>query len=257
MTNQSPTTQDRVRSVLIIVATAATIVFNSLAGSGMIGGPTTGEVSDRYPTILTPAGYAFSIWSLIYAGLVAFSIYQVLPRNLVRFRPVRSLYVITCVLNCAWLYFFQREQMAVCLAVIAALQITLVVILVQFRRSAESKGAIFTSVPFGLYAGWVTAAALVNFTIFLVAAGVSMPAAGWTAIGVTCLLAGAGIAAAVRFSLSNYVFPLSVAWAATAIAVKQSGSTALVITAAVCVIACLLLAASYVMDKPESTVREA
>ena len=55
-----------------------------------------------------------------------------------------------------------------------------------------------------------------------------------------------GIAVAVRFGLSNYVFPLAVAWAAAAIAVKQSGNTAIVITSAICVIACLLLAASYV-----------
>jgi benzodiazapine receptor len=248
---QPATTQDRIRSVLIIVATIATIVFNSLAGAGYIGGATTGEVSNRYPTILTPAGYAFSIWSLIYAGLIAFSVYQAFTRNLVRFRPVRSLYVITCVLNCAWLYFFHREQMGVCLALITALQITLIVILIQFRRSAEPAGSIVTSGAFGLYAGWVTAAALVNFSIFLVYAGASVSAAGWTAIGIASLIAAAGIAAAVRFSLPNYFFPLAVAWAATAIAVKQSGSTAIVITASICVIACLLMAASYVMNQPE------
>ena len=252
MTTQSPTTQDRIRSILVIVATAATIVFNSLAGMGKVGSVTTGEISDRYPTILTPAGYAFSIWSLIYVGLIAFSIYQVLGRNLVRFRSVRSLYVITCVLNCAWLYFFHREQIGVCLGIIAALQITLVVILVQFKRSGEASGAIFTKAPFGLYAGWVTAASLVNFSLFLVYAGAPLSAGAWTAIGVTCLLAAAGIAAAVRFSLANYVFPIAVAWAATAIAVKQSGQTAIIITAAICVIACLLMAASYVMDQPES-----
>lgn len=247
--SQSPTTQDRIRSILIIIATAGTIVFNSLAGSGYIGGVTTGEVSDRYPTVITAAGYAFSIWSLIYLGLVAFSIYQAMPGNLVRFRPVRSLYVVTCVLNCAWLYFFHREQMAVCLAILAALQITLVIILTLFRRSGETAGSIFTSAPFGLYAGWVTAATLLNFVIFLVAAGVSLSSTAWTAIGVVCLIAAAGIAAAVRFGLSNYVFPLAIAWAAAAIAVKQSGNTAIVITSAICVIACLLLAASYVMEK--------
>jgi hypothetical protein len=255
MSTQAPTTQDRIRSVLIIIATAATIVYNSLAGTGRIGGVTTGEVSDRYPTILTPAGYAFSIWSLIYAGLIAFSIYQALPRNLVRFRSVRSLYVITCVLNCAWLYFFHREQMGVCLALITGLQVTLVVILVQFKRFDDASGAIATKGAFGLYAGWVTAAALVNFSIFLVQSGASMSSGAWTVVGVISLLAAAAIAAVVRFSLSNFVFPLAVAWAATAIAVKQSGSTAIVITASICVIASLVMAASYVMTQPEGPKR--
>ena len=245
------------RSILLIVATVATIVFNSMASAGYIGSVTTGEISDRYPTIITPAGYAFSIWSLIYLGLIGFSIYQALTRNLARFRPVRPLYVITCVLNCAWLYFFHREQLGVCLAIITALQISLVVMLVQFKRSNDTAGALLTQGVFGIYAGWVTAASLVNFAIFLVYAGVTMSNAAWSAIGVTALIAAAGIAAAVRFSLSNYFFPLAVAWAAAAIAIRQSGNTAIVVTAAICVIACLLLAASYVMSKPSYPISEA
>ena len=87
------------RATLVIVATIATIAFNGLAAAGLVNGVTPDVISDKYPTILTPAGYAFSIWSLIYLGMAAFSVYQFLPANLVRFRPVRSLYIFSCLLN--------------------------------------------------------------------------------------------------------------------------------------------------------------
>ncbi|MBA3770315.1 MAG: tryptophan-rich sensory protein, partial [Blastocatellia bacterium] len=95
---------DRLRAVLVLVATAAVIIFNALAASGRLFGVDTGDVSNRYPTVITPAGYAFSIWSLIYLGLVAFSIYQLLPVQLAKFRGVRTMYLLSCVFNCAWLF---------------------------------------------------------------------------------------------------------------------------------------------------------
>src|SRR5688572_22486589 len=90
---------DRMRSILVLAATIGVIVFNWLAATGRLGSD-TGAISDKYPTMLTPAGYAFSIWSLIYLGIIAFSIYQMLPANLSRFRSVRSFYIFSCALNC-------------------------------------------------------------------------------------------------------------------------------------------------------------
>ncbi len=240
---------DRMRSILVLVATIATIVYNGLAATGYVNDVTPDAVSDRYPTILTPAGYAFSIWTLIYIGIIAFSIYQLLPRNLARFRPVRSLYVVSCVLNCAWIYFWHHDQIAICLLVILALLFTLILIVRQFSLDAESGGALFTKIPFGIYAGWVTAATLVNFVVFLNYLGVSFGSQTWNAIGVALILLAAVVAAAVRWKLKNYIFPMSIAWAATAIAVKQSGNTAIVVAAAVCVIICLILTLSFVMDQ--------
>ena len=84
-----PARSDRFRSYLVLAATAGTIIFNWLAAVGRVGGVTPKEISDNYPTVVTPSGYAFTIWSLIYAGLVAFSIYQLLPRNVTRYRTLR------------------------------------------------------------------------------------------------------------------------------------------------------------------------
>ena len=63
-----------------IVAYIMTLIVNGLAGSTtIIGGKLTADISDANPTFITPAGYVFSIWGVIYILLGAFVIYQVLP----------------------------------------------------------------------------------------------------------------------------------------------------------------------------------
>lgn len=241
-------------AVLVLAATLGTIAFNSLAAAGYVNGVTPAAISARYQTILTPAGWAFSIWSLIYVGITAFSVYQLLPSAAARFDRVRMLYIVSCVLNCAWIYFWHHDQIAICLAVITALLVTLILILWQLRGDAPAREALFTKAPFGLYAGWVTAATLVNLTVWLTAANVDITAQAWKAIGIACLLVAAAAAVIVRFKFRNFLYPIAVAWAATAIAVKQSGSTAIIVAAAVCVIVCLIMSLSFVMDQKRSTI---
>lgn len=244
---------DPFRAILVLVATVGTIAFNGLAATGYVNDVTPAAISDKYPTILTPAGYAFSIWSLIYVGMIAFSIYQLLPSKLERFRQVRTLYILSCLLNCAWIYFWHREAIGVCLILITALLASLVLIMWQFRGAASAREALFTKAPFGLYAGWVTAATLVNLAVFLVASGAAISDNVWNIIGVASLLIAAAAAVVVRFRLRHFLYPVAVAWAATAIAVKQTGHLAIIVTAAVCVIVCLILAISFVMDQKSST----
>ncbi len=244
-----PNAQDRMRSILTMVATLATVVFNAIAGAGYVNDVSPAVVSDRYPTVITPAGYAFSIWSLIYVGLIAFSVYQLLPRNLVRFRRVRSLYVISCALNCAWIYSWHHDQIGYCLGIIAALLFVLIAMLAQFEPETSGIGKVVTRGVFGIYAGWVTAATLVNGAIFLRSEDIQLSIFAWSTLGVTALSIALIAGVAARITLRNFTFPLAIAWAATAIAVKQSGNTAIVVAAAICVIVSLVMAISFVMDK--------
>ncbi|MDH5779591.1 MAG: hypothetical protein OEZ29_03260, partial [Candidatus Bathyarchaeota archaeon] len=53
-----------------VVAFIVTVAVNILAGSTtLLGGKMSGDISDLYPTLITPAGYTFSIWGLIYTLL--------------------------------------------------------------------------------------------------------------------------------------------------------------------------------------------
>jgi benzodiazapine receptor len=229
------------RSVLVVIATLGMIGFNSMAAIGYINETTPKMISDKNLTILTPADYAFSIWSLIYVGLTAFSIYQLLAR---RFEVVRTPYILSCVLNCAWIYFWLFDSVLICLLIIIALWLSL---LWTYYAASPGNGrgdTWFVKAPLGLYAGWVTVAGLVNLAVAARRVDFDLSTLG----GVVLVAVGAAIGVAVAVTMRNYFFPLAVAWALTAIAIKQSGHTAIVVSAAVGVVACLISALSFVIN---------
>ena len=246
---------DKLQPVLVLIATIGMIVFNYFAATGILGGVATNVVSDRYPTQITPAGYAFAIWSLIYLGCIAFSIYQFLPSQRERFRSIRRIYIVSCVANCAWLYFWSREMVVVCLGVILILLATLAFINVRLQKTETAGEFWLAKFPFGIYFGWVTAATILNATIALVYLGVKPADSTAILMGAGLLLVAAGLGVIIRLKLTNYFYPLAIAWALTAIAVKQSGKTLIVAAAAVGVIACLIAAISFVMNMPSSENR--
>jgi len=61
----------------ILLCAILQVALPSLPTIG-IGEP-IGEQSDSVQTIITPAGWAFSIWGPLFAGSLAYAIYQILP----------------------------------------------------------------------------------------------------------------------------------------------------------------------------------
>ncbi len=233
---------DLFRAILVIAATVGTIAVNFMASTGKFGGVSVEAISAKYPTPITPSGFAFTIWSLIYLGLLAFSIYQIVGNNLSRFRSIRSLYILSCALNCSWIFFWVQERIDISFVIIAAL--FLVLLLINSRSNSPKNYAEYWSVkaPFGLYFGWVTAATLVNLAVLLTS--VNRPIS--SIIGALFILAAAAMGILIRVKFTSYLFPLAVAWAATGIAVKQSGDTWIVVASAAAVVACLISAMSFV-----------
>lgn len=239
---------ERIKQFLVIIATVGVIFFNWLAASGRLGGMETGAISDKYPTLITPAGYAFAIWSLIYVGLIAFSVYQALPKNAGKFSDLRRIYILSCAANCAWLYFWHQEMLAVCVAVIFILLGTLAFINVKLKTTAALADFWLVKFPFGLYFGWVTTAAILNAAIALVYLKVQMSSSIAVFSGAALILTATILGVIIRFQLNNVFYPLAIAWALTAIAVKQSGQTLIVASAAVGVIVLLIAALSFLVN---------
>lgn len=239
---------DKFRSYLVPLATFGTIAFNWLAAVGRVNGVSPSDISDKYPTPITPAGYAFSIWSVIYLGMIAFSIYQMLPRNAARFRSIRSLYIMTCALNCGWIYMWHSDQIAICLVLIFLLAVCLFLINLNLKVTTGPGEYWLAKAPFSIYFGWVTAATLVNFAILLVQMNISV--SPWLGIGLILFAAALGVI--LRIRLVNYLYPLAIAWALTAIGVKQSGQTLIVAAAAIGTIACLIASLSFVVGLPST-----
>ena len=251
---------DSFRAVLVAAATLGIIAFNFLAATGRLNGVDTGAISDKYSTPVTPAGYAFSIWTLIYIGLIAFSIWQLVPANRARFANIRSFYILSCALNCGWLYMWHTDQIAICSLLLFLLAVMLFFINLYLRKTEGVGDYWFVKAPFGLYFGWVTAATLVNFAILLVYWRVELSEAAWMITSVLLILVAAAFGVLIRIRLNNYLYPLAIAWAVAAIGVKQSGNTAVVVASAIALIACLIATLSFVLglpstDNPRESVR--
>jgi benzodiazapine receptor len=104
--------RDRLRQLSVVLTVLVTIVVNVLANALPINGLDQRQISDRFRVYFVPAGYAFSIWGLIYIGLVAFAILQALPsqRQNPRLRAVGWWVVLSGVANYAWIFLWHYEQ---------------------------------------------------------------------------------------------------------------------------------------------------
>jgi translocator protein len=252
----SSTFTGRFWAILVLLSTIGMIAVNYLAATGAINGVTPAQISERYPTLATPANYAFSIWMLIYAGLLAFSVYQLLPANVQKYRRLfRTIYIASCVLNGLWVYFWHSQRITLCFAIIILLCVCLFLIN-RFLRTSKSAGEYWlVNGPFGLYFGWVTAAMLVNFSVLLVSWNFPISPSTWNVIGVVIVLLAGILGVLMRIRLGNYFYPLAIAWALTAVAIKQSGNTPIVFAAAVSVVGCLIASLSFVLKLPDANSR--
>nr|WP_283657567.1 TspO/MBR family protein [Paenibacillus sp. RC343] len=90
-----------------IIAFIAVIVVNILASTLPIGGRSTAAVSNMYPTLLTPAGYAFSIWSVIYLLLACFVVYQATSAGQTKtsVQSIGVFFILSCIFNMIWIFF--------------------------------------------------------------------------------------------------------------------------------------------------------
>ena len=140
------------RQVFVVLSTIAVIVVNALASTLPLNNLTMAEISDRFDVFFLPAGYAFSIWGLIYLALIAYSIYQVLPsqRDNPRLRQTGWLYVLSCVANIAWLFLWHYEYFALTI-------VAMVVGLFVLSRWAQGLPGL----------GWVLAAKAAIVLVFL------------------------------------------------------------------------------------------
>lgn len=225
-----------------VIGYAVVLTVNTLANALPINGITSGEVSDRYPTLVTPAGYVFTIWGVIYALLAVFVVYQALPsqRDDARLRRLGGAFAISCACNAAWLFAWHYQVIALSWILIATLLITLAVCYERLRGPVESwREYVAVRLSFSVYLGWVTVATVANTAVLLVDVGIE----GGQAWGVAAIVAASLVGAAMLVRRGDAVVAAVLVWSLIGIAVRQSDSAAVVIVA---VVAASLLAVAAV-----------
>lgn len=228
--------RDIIRQIVNVVTTIAVIVVNGLANALPINGQTTGEISDRFDVYFVPAGYVFSIWGLIYLGLIAFTVYQALPsqRTNPRLRSMGYLYALSGAANVAWLVLWHYEQFPWTMVAMVVLLLSLIGIYLRLgigRRRVSPVENWLVRVPFSIYLGWVTVATIANATQLL-------DYLGWNGWGIApavwaviMIIAATLITLAVSFTRGDVGYVLVIVWALAGIALKHSSTPLVAVSA--------------------------
>ena len=233
-----------------------TVIVNSLAGSTTIlGGKLTAEISDANPTLITPAGYVFSIWGIIYILLGAFVVFQALPSQQGKGfqKSVGWLFVLSSIANIVWLFLWQFEYLSFSVVVIFLLLATLILIYLRLnigKSEVSLREKLAVHVPFSVYLGWITIASIANVSVFLVSVnwdGLGISAETWATLIIIVALIITVLVLATR---KDIAYSLVIIWALVGIAVKQSGNQNIVtLTEASAIIVLVALAATILLSK--------
>lgn len=167
----------------------ATLVMNYAAGTGALYKLSIGEISDRYPTLLTPAGWAFSIWGLIYLLLILFTGYQWFAwtkgKNEDSLKPTGLWFMLANLANALWVIVWLNEWLGLSVLIIFLLLFCLIMLVVRLRLEvweAPLRIILFVWWPICIYTGWIILASITNVSVWLTSQNMSpglLSGRGW------------------------------------------------------------------------------
>lgn len=243
----------RTLQIANIIVFVIMVFVNYLSNTGAINGTTIADVSKANPNLFTPAGYAFSIWGLIYLMLLGFIIYQ--SRSL--FQKVRDddfilkigwWFVLSCVANILWIIFWLYAYMEFSILAIFVMLYSLLKIVMNNRMElwdAPISVITFLWWPFVFYSGWVSVASIANVSAYL--SSIEWHAWGYSEASwaITMIIIAGIINLFVTWNRNMREFALVGAWALIAIAVANWDVNTSVSNTALAVALVLILSSGY------------
>jgi len=212
-----------------LAAFAVVILLNVLSNALPINGQTMPEISAKYPSLFTPAGFTFSIWGVIYLALLVFVVWQALPaqRGSAKVAGISKYFQLNCLANAVWIVVWHYDLLVLSLVVMLVILATLILIyrsLIASIDTAPFVEHIVLYLPFSLYTGWITLATIANLSVLQYSSGwdnVWLTAVQWTLLKLAVVGA---IGARMVLRHRDIPFALVVAWGAYGISVMQSAT---------------------------------
>lgn len=219
------------RIILMTLAFIAVIAVNAAANILPINGQTTGEVSNRLTVLITPPGYVFSIWGIIYFGLaiwiagfwVRYVKEQQKPSN-----TIALFFILSAAFNITWLLLWHYEIFIWSIVAMIGYLASLIGLYLQYTNEERK---LTERMPIAINFGWVSVATIVNISYVLTYYnwnGWGLSNELWTVIMLTVATA---LALHIRFHHSDIPYALVFVWAFIGIAIKNGTGELLVMTA--------------------------
>mmetsp|Transcript_26332 Transcript_26332/g.62643 ORF Transcript_26332/g.62643 Transcript_26332/m.62643 type:complete len:318 (+) Transcript_26332:241-1194(+) len=188
--------------------------------------PDNAELSAKYQTLVTPAGYAFAIWGIIFTAELVWTVAQTLPSyrsNTLIIKGVGYNFVWACVAQAAWSILFGLERITLSLVSMVLILIPLVMAVTQMERlttpntttATTTKDYWLLKFPIQIHTAWIMAATLVNSNVVLVASNVSATGQATAAMISLGIVLSVGL---FYITKQLWVVPGVLAWATFAIA---------------------------------------
>lgn len=250
---------DRWRQIAVLVLSVSMPVTTVLA---FATGTSFEEAtrSDVGRPLIEPAGYAFVIWTLIYAGSVVYGAFQALPSQAGNplFRQIGGPSASAFLATSLWLVMARYRLIWLTVACIVWMLFSLVPVFVRLVRcytALTPAERLLVRFPLSVFTGWVTVATFAN-------TAAALKESGWLSTGLSeeawtiLLLVTAGLLAcsATVFSRGDLAYALTIVWVMAAITVANAGpggSTPVAVTAGVVGLVAILALAASRLFRPE------
>lgn len=239
------------RSIAVMAAAVLAVVAAPLIS--WAGLPDASAFAEEGNETLRAAGYAFAIWGLIYLGLIAYGLWQLVrqtPETPV-LRAVAWPSAIAMAGCAAWLLAAALDLKALTVLIIVGSAVAIITGLLRARPHRGEVGPgtrFFIFWPLGLLAGWLTIAGFINLITVLTAWGVITPAiatpAAWAGIAGVLL-----VGSAVVWRLRHLAYGLPIVWGLVAVWAAEQADKPQVGLAALAA-AGLMLLVSLVAGRP-------
>ena len=204
-------------TLINLIAFLAMVVVNALSATGFLGGKTTGEVSDAYQNLFTPAGWTFSIWGVIYLLLFVFVIAAFFNNSAkLATDQIGYWFFASCAFNILWVFAWHLDIIWLSMIMMIGLLVSLVVMFTRLSGMFN----LFTA-GFSVYLGWIMVATIANFVVLLVSLGVDGMNNGAQLFVVTVLPVAALLMASISFFRDDWLISLTGMFAFAGIIAKH------------------------------------
>lgn len=213
---------------LMALAVCGTIFLVQQSAVRPFSGQLMGKILAKYPTLLTPASYAFGIWALIFIALAVYTAWQLLPASQ-RFAvpdAVAKPLLLASVAVGIKVVLLGHDSVLLSLGLTLLTLGSVAVAYGRVRQQVFAKDVpAVVGVPFSLFLGWSSVAAVLNLTVALQQLGWQADEGTSISLTVLLLMFLVGLALTVSRLFRDMVFPLVVAWALAAVWVARLNAT--------------------------------
>ena len=221
----------------VLVSVLAMFVVNILSNALPINGLTTAEISNAIQIYFVPAGYVFSIWGVIYLGIVIYLI-SMFTNFTKEDMAIAPFVIASSLANTIWIFMWHYQLIYLSVIFMLVILASLIVVALKLNKPEVS---LVKKTPFNIYLGWISVASIANIAGALYTAnwnGFGISPEIWSAI----MLVIATVLAVLALVKKNLAYTLVILWAVIGIVVKFQGISNIVsITATLSVIVLVLL----------------